>query len=1344
MADFLAKPEVSKADIIAVQEPWENPYNDTTYHPLKQTHELLFPSSAETGGRARVCIYISKRVGTNWTHYAHSEFCQEVRLQAGLGEICLFNTYNECGTTGTVELLGVLLEGRRHVILAGDFNLHHPAWGGIQATQDLGSDRLIELCDEVDLDLWLEPGTITRGQNGERTTIDLLFGTPDLTERLVVCELALDCHADSDHLPIRALLDIDTVPIVETKRRLWKAMDTEKFDIFVADNLPMPPPLTTPRQIDDAVDHLIDIVRRGVHESTPWARSSPHANPSWTKECGEAVKHSRRMFRQYLATHSEEDWETYRLARNQKGKVIKAALRRGFRSFIEEAVDQGPQGLWRVAKWARNRGQQQGSTMPVLKTAEGGVAETDEDKVNLLRKVFFPQPPEADLSDIRHSHASYREQYQLPPVSDTEVRAAIKKAPPDKAPGYDTLPNKLWRILAGTSSESKSEARFIPFLTAIFNACVRIGHNPQHFQTSVTVTLRKAGPRDYRIPKSYRPVALLNTLGKVLEAIIATRVAWLVEEHKLLPDTHLGGRKGVSVDHAIQLILGRVYQAWGEGKIASMLLLDVAGAYDMVSHERLLFNMQQMGLGVLTPWVQSFLTGRSTRIKLPNGHLSEEFPTPTGIPQGSPISPILFPLFNAPLVRACTLRGLHYGESEAYGWVDDVCILAVSNSYEENIKLLEKALQRASTWAKKHAAKFAPDKFELIHFNNPKSTTNTTTTDTTTDTTRETPPRNANIWEVPDDPSGHDGMPVIIPGDPIPTILKPTDTAKYLGVWLDKHLNFTIHRKKMLAKGASSLEALRGISGSTWGSSLIAMRKVYQAVIIPQMLWGLSAWYCPAARATPGLDKLTNELTKIQKRAAILISGAFRGTAGAALDTELFITPIKLRLQQIVEETTIRILTGPQWACPQTAKATRTRKPAQRRLGGWAPIEAIALKKPLRLQLGEKWEEKQAFVLAPWEARISCVIENQEAALETHNSIYEDVACDDHCRTSMIFTDGSGFAGHIGASTASHYPEITSQRRYLGTDSQSTVYAAELSGIEIALAKINKESTEIDLNNRQPTAREVIVFSDSQAAIQAVQNPQRPSGQYVLSGIYNHVRAIRSRDQGDTSKAPTNITIRWIPAHVGVDGNEFADGEAKSAALLGAGIGVATGSGTGEPIIRLAAAAKRAVRQRIRERWEKQWERERTSAPTKRLVQAPNKKTLRLYEGLSKPQCAILIQMRTMRIGLRHFLFKIKAAETDRCNCDEGSQTPKHILMQCPRYVVPRTKLWEQLWGIGINEMDYDKIVSNPQATRYVVNFMHRTGLLQQFQHVGIEEENDDDEPRGLAAMDLGVEDDGY
>lgn len=209
-----------------------------------------------------------------------------------------------------------------------------------------------------------------------------------------------------------------------------------------------------------------------------------------------------------------------------------------------------------------------------------------------------------------------------------------------------------------------------------------------------------------------------------------------------------------------------------------------------------------------------------------------------------------------------------------------------------------------------------------------------------------------------------------------------------------------------------------------------------------------------------------------------------------------------------------------------------------------------------------------------------------------------------------------------------------------------------------------------------------------------------------------------------------------------MDGNEFADEEAKSGALQGAGMEVATEPG--KQIIRLAAAAKRDIRQRTKDRWAKQWEREKTSAPTKRLVQAPNKKTLRLYEALSKPQSAILIQMRTMRIGLRHFLFKIKTSETDRCVCDEGSQTTKHVVIQFPLYISLRGRLWEQLWKVGIIEMDYDKIISHPQATCYVVEFMHRPCLLAQFRQVEMLDTEEDDKLVGLAAIDADVEDNGY
>ena len=82
-----------------------------------------------------------------------------------------------------------------------------------------------------------------------------------------------------------------------------------------------------------------------------------------------------------------------------------------------------------------------------------------------------------------------------------------------------------------------------------------------------------------------------------------------------------------------------------------MLSLDLGGAYDNVSHERLLAILHTIGF---PPWTiqftKSFLTERRTRIAYA-GHVSVWLPTQTGIPQGSPISPILFLLLHKRAAR---------------------------------------------------------------------------------------------------------------------------------------------------------------------------------------------------------------------------------------------------------------------------------------------------------------------------------------------------------------------------------------------------------------------------------------------------------------------------------------------------------------------------------------------------------------------------------------------------------------------------------------------------------------------------------------------------------------------
>jgi hypothetical protein len=50
-----------------------------------------------------------------------------------------------------------------------------------------------------------------------------------------------------------------------------------------------------------------------------------------------------------------------------------------------------------------------------------------------------------------------------------------------------------------------------------------------------------------------------------------------------------------------------------------------------------------------------------------------------------------------------------------------------------------------------------------------------------------------------------------------------------------------------VAKAGTSLQALRGLAGSTWGVALSSMRCLYQAIIVPQMLYGVASWFRPDA-----------------------------------------------------------------------------------------------------------------------------------------------------------------------------------------------------------------------------------------------------------------------------------------------------------------------------------------------------------------------------------------------------------------------------------------------------------------------------------------------------------------
>ncbi|KAJ5655623.1 reverse transcriptase [Penicillium longicatenatum] len=270
------------------------------------------------------------------------------------------------------------------------------------------------------------------------------------------------------------------------------------------------------------------------------------------------------------------------------------------------------------------------------------------------------------------------------------------------------------------------------------------------------------------------------------------------------------------------------------------------------------------------------------------------------------------------------------------GWVDDVGFMATGKTEKQTISKLEKACEKAGTWASRHASVFDPEKYNLIHLVPPGRT--------------------------------QEGRLLLVKGqDGLTRIIAPEQAAKYLGFWLDPQLTFTHQHDKAIIKGSTSLQALRSLAGSTWGASTSAMRRIYQAVVIPQMLYGVSAWY-------PWFEKgrckhISSKFATIQKRAACLIGGAFKTSSAEALNIELHLPPIGIQMERISAETAVRIRTGPAHGVPQLM--TRQRPQQQRQRGGWSPMEAHAwhtggcLTAPPSA-LARTWESRWAYLRAPW------------------------------------------------------------------------------------------------------------------------------------------------------------------------------------------------------------------------------------------------------------------------------------------------------------------------------------------------------------------------------------------
>ena len=110
--------------------------------------------------------------------------------------------------------------------------------------------------------------------------------------------------------------------------------------------------------------------------------------------------------------------------------------------------------------------------------------------------------------------------------------------------------------------------------------------------------------------------------------------------------------------------------------------MDVKGAFDHVSKTKLVERM--MELGDLIRWTLSFLTDRKIQLVI-DGHTNRERDIETGIPQGSPVSPILFLVYISGVFEKVSVS---YPAITSLSFVDDLGFIASGYSVKELAKTL--------------------------------------------------------------------------------------------------------------------------------------------------------------------------------------------------------------------------------------------------------------------------------------------------------------------------------------------------------------------------------------------------------------------------------------------------------------------------------------------------------------------------------------------------------------------------------------------------------------------------------------------------------------------------------
>jgi len=462
--------------------------------------------------------------------------------------------YYKPTTIFTEQLTNISLACKR-LLIGADCNGHSLRWHN-EDTNRRGK-IVEEMIDDQELYILNVPQnlkTYKRHGMGE-SNIDITLASMSIHN--LVKDWSVTDRIDSDHRLLEMTLSLKCLTTDKPDIRFnTKRADWDKFKLSL---LGLKPQIHGD-SIDEIADRLTKVIIKAARLSIPMrgkTKTGLITPPWWTDELVESKRLLQKARRENL---HETNRHAYGHLRNQLLQKIRTAKMSSWREF---SADMNTNHWGKAFRWAKS-GSRKNLMPTTVKTREGTYTTGLKDTINAFLEAYLPEDQD-QLIPI--PYANQTEDAVV--VAMNEVKEAIWKMKPDKAPGLDGITTKMLRVSWPVISDN---------IINLYEMCIRTAKFPTCWKTANLVIIPKAKGKDPLLTGSYRPITLLPTLGKALESLITSR---LEKETGL---NEIGQQHGYVSGRSTETAVKALYE-WVDhcpNKTVIGVFLDITGAFDYV------------------------------------------------------------------------------------------------------------------------------------------------------------------------------------------------------------------------------------------------------------------------------------------------------------------------------------------------------------------------------------------------------------------------------------------------------------------------------------------------------------------------------------------------------------------------------------------------------------------------------------------------------------------------------------------------------------------------------------------------------------------------------------------